>query len=317
MARHICSNCGATVIDEEFCPSCGSWIDTIADSKKAPEEYEQFELGEAPSDGGGKLTAVQQEIICPSCGAPNSAGNRHCEECGARLMQGPLPTAPRPAVQATAGVRAVIAIAALLLGIILIALLFNVFRGQDIPTTTTPSTTNVTDTVVAPQVGPLTILRAECAPEGLGGDFGCINLVNDRMGEEFQINWNELPANEKQVVITLIFEEPVTVRRIDWVNLSDATRFRQNYRVQSVSLKADDSQVPLPIGLEDKEGTQTLTFVALRTNTLVFTVLSVYQAQVVEEKIWDELAIDEIVVLGYPYLTIGQTTTTAATTTTP
>jgi hypothetical protein len=189
-----------------------------------------------------------------------------------------------------------------------------VFGGEDIPTTTTPSTTDVTDTVVAPQVGPLTILRAECDPEGLGGDFGCIKLVNDRLGEEFQINWNDLPANEKQVVITLIFEEPVTVRRVDWVNLSDATRFRQNYRVESVSLKAEDSQVPIPVRLEDKEGTQTFDFVALRTNTLVFTVLGVYQAQVVEEKIWDELAIDEIVVLGYPYLNIGETTTTTNTT---
>jgi hypothetical protein len=317
MARHVCSNCGATVVDEEFCPSCGNWIDTIADSKKAPEEYEEFNLGEAPSNGGGKMTAVRESIICPSCGAPNPGDNRHCEECGARLMRGPLATAPRPAVQATAGVRAVIAIAALLLGIILIALLFNVFRSEDIPTTTIPSTVDVTDPVAAPDVGELSILRAECVPKGLGGDFGCINLVGDRIGREFQINWNELPENAKQMVITLIFEEPVTVRRIDWINVSDNTRFLQNYRVASVNLKADDSQLPISVRLEDKEGTQTFDFVSLRTNTLVFTVLGVYQATIVEEKIWDELAIDEIVVLGYPYLDIGQSTTTAATTTAP
>ena len=68
----------------------------------------------------------RNEIQCPSCGSPNPTTNRHCEECGARLSQGPLPVAPRPAVQATAGVRAVLAIAGLLTTVVIIAIVAGV-----------------------------------------------------------------------------------------------------------------------------------------------------------------------------------------------
>src|SRR5690606_15201248 len=115
MARHVCPNCGATVTgDEQFCPTCGTFMG-YDDEPTGEDEYERFELGAAPPP--------REPTICPSCGAANAPGNRHCEECGARLSQGPLPAAPRPAVQATAGVRAVIAIGGPLLGAANIALL--------------------------------------------------------------------------------------------------------------------------------------------------------------------------------------------------
>src|SRR5690606_32914342 len=113
--------------DEQFCPTCGTFMG-YDDEPTGEDEYERFELGAAPPP--------REPIICPSCGADNAPGNRHCEECGARLSQGPLPAAPRPAVQATAGVRAVIAIGGLLLGVIIIALLFQLFTGDDEPETT-------------------------------------------------------------------------------------------------------------------------------------------------------------------------------------
>src|SRR5688572_33503555 len=88
------------------------------------EDYERFDLGSPPPP------SYRDPVICLSCGAQNAPTNRHCEECGARLSQGPLPAAPRPAVQATAGVRAVIAIGGLLLGVIVIALLFQIGRAS-------------------------------------------------------------------------------------------------------------------------------------------------------------------------------------------
>jgi hypothetical protein len=308
MARHVCGSCGTTVVDEEFCPNCGAWIDTIADRRRSDDEYEQFELSDQPP---AQATAPPPgAIACPSCGALNPRTNRHCEECGARLMQGPLPTAPRPAVQATAGVRAVIAISGLLLGVILLALLFRVFSGGAEVTTAVSTTVAATNgTSPPPTVEVVRILKANCTPEGLGGAFICTNLVNDSPGKEFQINWNELPEDEKKVVIELIFEEPTTVRRIDWTNLTDPTRFLQNYRAKSLSVVADDSALPTALSLADEEGTQSLDFAAISTNRLTITVLGVYEAQVVEDQIFDELAIDEIVVLGYRYQAVTETTT--------
>ena len=86
---------------------------------------------------GTKGTSDRGGVSCPSCGASNPPSNRHCQECGARLRQGPLPTAPRPAVQATAGVRAALAISALLFAVVVVAILFNVFSGDDTPSSTT------------------------------------------------------------------------------------------------------------------------------------------------------------------------------------
>ena len=101
--------------------------------------YEEFNLDNPPRDESPRKKAVSErgDVSCPSCGASNPPSNRHCQECGARLKQGPLPTAPRPAVQATAGVRAALAISALLFGVVVIAILFNVFSGEDTPSSTT------------------------------------------------------------------------------------------------------------------------------------------------------------------------------------
>jgi DNA-directed RNA polymerase subunit RPC12/RpoP len=318
LVRHVCANCGATVTDEEFCPTCGSWIDPLS-AERPPEDYEEFELGEGPPAGAGRPADRGGTVVCPSCGAPNPAGNRHCEDCGARLMQGPLPTAPRPAVQATAGVRAVIAISALLLGVILIALLFNLFRDGDTATTTTAATaTDTTNggatTLPLAEPEPLRVLSVTCAPEGLGGAFGCSNLVNDKVGQEFQLNWNELPENEKTVVITLIFDGPKTINRIDWYNIADPVRFQQNFRARSVTAEAEDSISPVALPLEDSLEPQQFTFRSIRTNRLVITVRNVYLAQVVNDQIWDELAIDEIVVVGSAFQ--EPVTTTEATSTT-
>lgn len=304
MARHVCTNCGATVVDEEFCPTCGSWIDpltTTSTRNRNGEDYEEFNLEDAPpvQRAGG------EPVICPSCGAPNPATNRHCEECGARLRQGPLPAAPRPAVQATAGVRAVIALSSLLAVVVLGALIINLFRGDELTTTTTAtatdgSTTVATNNDTVPEPDQIDVLVANCVPEGLGGDFACSNLIDGNEGE-FQINWNELPDTEKSVVIELTFAQPMVVERIDWNNITDETRFRLNYRVKSITIEAEGNPVPVGQELQNTPGLQSFQFAAIRANWIRVTVLSVYAAEVVnEQEPFDEMAIDDITVIGYP-----------------
>ena len=316
MARHVCNNCGATVVDEEFCPTCGSWIDPLtspsAKSGRGGDDYEEFDL----EDGPPPAPRSGEPLICPSCGASNPANNRHCEECGARLRQSPLPAAPRPAVQATAGVRAVIALSALLGVVVLGALILNVFRDDTTTTTTTlagsESTVSTTETTAAIQdPEPIRILVANCTPEGLGGTFACSNLINGNEGE-FQVNWNELPDTEKSVVIQLTFAQPMVVEQIHWNNIEDERRFRLNYRVHGITIDAEGNLIPVGQELQNEPGLQSFPFAAIRANWIRITVQSVWNAEVVEDtEPFDELAIAEITVIGYPAPDTTTSTTTA------
>ena len=133
LARHVCDNCGSVVgEDQQFCPECGAWIDpTEPGIDEENGDFEEFSLsGEPPVDEPqAPARFPRSEVQCPSCGSPNPTTNRHCEECGARLSQGPLPVAPRPSVQATAGVRAVLAIAGLLTVVVIIAPCYRIYEN--------------------------------------------------------------------------------------------------------------------------------------------------------------------------------------------
>jgi ribosomal protein L40E len=321
-----CEQCGAKVAaDEQFCPSCGAFIDPLAPKSNTPSRpparpagtagnviaissdgtnYEEFSLEQAsaPQPTAPRRSQPKSEngdngaLVCPSCGATNPSNNRHCQQCGARLNQSPLPKAPRPAVQATAGVRAAFYITALLFGVILVALLFNFFGGTDTPptTTTTPSTT----TTGAVENTPLTVIRHTCTPQGIGS-FVCENLSNG-VGTEFQVNWEELEANEQILTIRLDFDRAMTIDRIQWMNITDGDRFLQNHRARGLRIQGDQALAPLPWELLDTANTQVVDFKAVGAHFVTIEVLSTYTPQLVEGNIFRELAIDEIVVWGRP-----------------
>lgn len=342
MASQTCEHCGAIVADDEqFCPSCGTFLDPMTRSRPHPrssgggnvisvssdgpneQPYEEFSLesrppGETPprptKSGGGNGNGNGAPVNCPSCGAINPGNNRHCQECGARLRQGPLPTAPRPAVQATAGVRAALAISGLLLGVILIALFFNIFTGDDTPVADSTTTTSTTVPQIA-EPGPIEILNETCTPQGIGSLI-CSNLTSGAFGagNEYQVSWEE--ARDEGVLIQFSFLEPMAITGIQWTNIEDTTRFRQNYRAQSLTILAQDSLSPVPVRLLDQPGTQQVRYSALNTTTLEIRVVEAYQAELVEDNIFDELAIDEIVIIGRPVTQTTDTTVPDTTSTT-
>ncbi|MGH3650973.1 MAG: zinc ribbon domain-containing protein [Acidimicrobiia bacterium] len=266
-----------------------------------PTSERAVSTGPAPDDNGSGI-----EVDCPSCGAVNPTHNRHCQECGARLRQGPLPTAPRPAVQATAGVRAALAISGLLLGVILIALFFNIFTGED-PEAGASTTTTATTIPQLAELGPIEILDQTCTPQGIGGLI-CPNLTSGTFGQgnEYQVSWDEAGSEGVQILFT--FLEPMAITEIHWTNIEDATRFRQNYRAQSLTILAQDSLSPVPVRLQDQQGTQQVRYSALNTATLEIMILDVYQAELVDDNVFDELAIDEIVIIGRPVTPTTNTT---------
>lgn len=345
MASQTCDHCDAIVApDEQFCPSCGAFINPMSAQQPRPRNsgsgnvisvssdgppdspYEEFSLESGPpqddappppesdspqgnrsGNGNGNGNGNGGPIQCPSCGATNPGNNRHCQECGARLRQGPLPTAPRPAVQATAGVRAALAISALLLGVILIALFFNIFTGDD-PEATGSTTTTSTTVPQVVETGPIEILEETCDPQGIGSLI-CANLTSGTP-DEYQVSWEE--NADQGVTITLSFFEPMAIEQILWTNIEDATRFRQNYRAQSLTILAQDSVAgPVPVRLQDQQGSQQVPYSALNTTTLEIHIVDTYAAEIVDDNTFDELAIDEIEIIGRPV--IGPTGTTAPT----
>lgn len=315
MARHVCDNCGSVVSeDEQFCPSCGTWIDPTSDTVEEGEEYEEFSLesGPPPADRPRPLQVASQTVSCPSCGAPNPDTNRHCEECGARLSQGSLPVAPRPAVQATAGVRAAMAISGLLFGVVVIALLFNIFTGDDDPDDIAVDSTSTTTTTIARVPEPINILSADCSISGLSG-FECRNLIDGE--REYQINWEALEEDDV-VTIDLIFPEPMVVTGFVWENLpADSDRFYQNYRARSISISTDTpNTLPLAHELDDEPGQQAVEYVSFRTLSLRLEINTAYLPEERGGRVFTELAIAGIEVVGYP---AGDVVTTTTTTTAP
>lgn len=333
MASRKCDHCGATVAaDEQFCPNCGSFLDPLESRPSRGREniisvnsdgnYEEFELSSPPPESERGRGGGLGEATCPSCGATNPANNRHCQECGARLSQGPLPTAPRPAVQATAGVRAALAISALLFGVVVVALLFNVFNGDDPVAGASTTVASATSTTIA-ELAPVDILDVECNQEGVGS-FVCANLIDDSEAE-YQFDYEAVPEGEA-ITIRLIFDRPTVVQRIDWINLEDATRLKRNYRARGIVIEADNSLQPVLVQLEDLAGSQPVAFAALDATSIQITIESDFPAEVVDEERFTEMAIQELRVIGRPggvtngtngatETTAGGSTTVAPTTT--
>ena len=302
MARHVCDNCGSVVgEDQQFCPECGAWIDpTEPGIDEENGDFEEFSLsGEPPIDEPqAPARFPRSEVQCPSCGSPNPTTNRHCEECGARLSQGPLPVAPRPAVQATAGVRAVLAIAGLLTVVVIIALIFNIFGGDDEtdPDVAADGSTTTTTSAPIPETRELNVLRADCSVSGLAS-LGCENLIDDA-GGEYQINWDELEEGV-DVTVRLILAERSVITGVVWTNLAaDDPGLRQNYRAKDITI--DGGAAPVLFELQDEGGAQSLQFSAVNTFEIEITISDAYLPSPTEDRVFSELAIQQIEVFGYP-----------------
>jgi hypothetical protein len=288
--------------DEQFCSTCGAWVDPLDQGDRPEGEFEEFSLGETPDENGPAPVRVpRQEVQCPSCGARNPANNRHCEECGARLSQGALPVAPRPAVQTTAGVRAAMGISAVLVVVVLAVALINLFSGDDASTETTAATDGNTTTTEAAPAAPLTLLDPECTVEGYSG-LGCGNLTDGDATQagEYQFDWvATTDAGENPTIVLKFLDGSVTVRGIVWSNIEDETRFQQNYRASRITITADDGR-SLPVDIQNSRGDQVIDYVAIATNTLTIEITGAHAAQDVEGQVFNDLAVAEIQVVGNP-----------------
>lgn len=231
-------------------------------------------------------------IACGSCGAANHPDNRHCERCGARLARGQMPVAPQPMLRTTAGARALIVLASVVLGVALLALLVNVFSGGD-GTAAETSTTTGTSLATVP-ISELTPIRVTCTSEL--ASFPCSALVDGNPAT----SWNATDGGIG-VDITFLFAPPVQITELAIQNVEDECRFLRNARMKGIEVFIDDLTQTIVTELEDSRDLQRVDIRSLRTSSLSIRITSGYPGQTCDGKeAFPEMAAQDVYFYGRP-----------------
>ena len=269
-----------------------------AGSGQDPAETEP-EIREVRHDAAPTHAAARdpQTVACVSCGSANPTFNRHCEACGARLSQVPLPVAPQPMLKTTAGARALTVLATVLLAVAVLALVVNVFRGGDDVTATSTSVT--TTLPITPNIEELFPIRADCSSELAA--WPCSALYDDDKTN----SWN---ATEGGIgtEITFLFSPPVQITEMFIHNLKDEGRFQRNARMRGLEITIDDLKKTTVVELDDTNDPQKVQIRSLRTSSLTIRITSAYPGQSFDGlEPFRELAAQEILFFGRPSPQVG------------
>jgi hypothetical protein len=264
------------------------------DPPDAPTTTEQ--TGEQPvhhdhvaTTGGGAST-----VACPSCGSANPEFNHHCERCGSRLSQDPMPIAPAPAARSTAGGRALGVLAAVVLIVALVALTMNIFRGGEAdvagPETDASSTTT---TVLVPTVE--IVAASASASSQVADSFGPENLIDGNP----ETRWNDDSQRGVGAWLEFTFATPVQIREIELQNVMDNEAFKRNYKIQGYTITVNDLNVPISGRLANSNEPQTVKIASLETITLRIDVTTTHPAEPVGEyPPFNELALQGVRFFG-------------------
>lgn len=294
MAHITCNNCGEVFEDQEFCPNCGQWAGPVPASG-----YEEFALdGQTPEELPAASPPSRHETTsCPSCGAANPSTNRHCEQCGARLSQGPLPVAPQPIIRTTAGARALVIILGTIAVVALLAFAVNsIFGGKNQPVANTSTTTTSTTAVVPAQA--IQVIDGTCSSE-LSDKFPCSALFDD----DNSTYWNDASAKGVGATITATFPEAYTITSIIFTNVTDEKKFRMNYKVKGYEISLGSEPGAPIVGTLENDNTkpQVVSLDSLPTTQVTIKVTSTYPSVSVDSDIpFNELALAGIQFIGRP-----------------
>jgi len=300
----------ATIPERHPLSEDGSCMDQ--DKPDFDDLFEPFELGDAPpdseqprrvpppapepvaDDATGPVPAASQAIpstACPSCGSPNPEYNRHCEQCGARLSQDPLPVAPAPNLRSSPGGRALGVLGAVVLLIALATLIFNVLRGDDVAASTTTSSTTSTTPIAAPvELFPLDV-EASSSLEGHEPE----NLID---GND-ETDWNDASSKGLDAWIKFTFASPVRITEIRMQNLLDDERFKRNYKIQGYVITTDDLSMEISGRMQNTNEPQRIPIASLGTTELTIEVKSTYPGEAAGDKVpYSELALQAVRFFG-------------------
>ena len=237
-------------------------------------------------------------ITCASCGNPNDPANRHCEMCGARLARGQMPVAPQPMLRTTAGARALIVLAGVVLFVALLALAFNAFGGSDDPVAATSTTTGTT-AATAP-IALLQPFRVECSSELTS--FPCEALIDG----DPSTSWNATEGGIN-ATITFLFSPQVQITEMIIENVDDEGRFLRNRRIKGIEVEIDDlQQVTVEELADSNDEPHRIQIRSLQTSSVTIRITSAYPGQSFEgQEPFQELAVQEISFYGRVSPTVG------------
>ena len=211
-------------------------------------------------------------VACPSCGAQNPEYNRHCEQCGAKLSQDPLPVAPRPTSHTSPGARALGVLAAVVLVVALAALIFNVFGGGD--DTVAPEDTTTSTAAAAPVAAVELFASSVKASSEIDGHEASSLIDGDPATD-----WNDEGLRGKDAWLEFTFAQPVQLTEIELQNLEEDERFKRNYKIQGYVITVDDMDIEIPGRLENTNDPQRIPIASLGTSSLIVRVTSTYTAE--------------------------------------
>lgn len=228
-------------------------------------------------------------LPCPSCGALNPSDNRHCESCGARMSQGGLPVAPQPMLRTTAGARALMVLAGVILTVAVLALIWNLFSGGG---ETAAETTTTTTTSIPVEIKQLAPIRTTCSSEL--ASFPCTALTDSDPDNRWNATEGGIDAE-----VTFLFSPPVQITELFIDNVQNEERFRRNARVKGLEITTDDLFQSVIVELDDTNEPQKVQIGSLRTSSLTIKITSNYPGQTFEGKEpFPELAMQQVTFYG-------------------
>jgi hypothetical protein len=95
------------------------------------------------------------------------------------------------------------------------------------------------------------------------------------------------------------FEQPVAITHIEFTNIADDDRFRQNYRIRGYRVTVDDLTLELSDQLQDVNEPQRFDVASFRTTVLTIEVTSTYPAESIDDgPPYTELALADVRFFG-------------------
>ena len=273
--------------------------DTGATADTTDSTYASAEsTGEIPVSQQHVTTAGQDvsSVSCPSCGAVNPSFNQHCERCGSRLNTDPMPIAPAPPARSTAGGRALGVLAAVVLIVALVALMMNIFGGDEGTVEVGAETSTSTTTTVALTAPQELIPTSVKASSELNTSFGPENLIDG----DPETRWNDNSLRGVGAWLEFSFSPTAQITEIVFQNVEDDESFKRNYKIQGYQIEVNDLNVPISGRLLNSNEPQRVKVASLETFTLKIFVTTTHLAEPVgEAPPFSELALQGVEFFGF------------------